>query len=59
MDVSQLVDTSTGRQSRVIYSSDEIYRQELERIYGRCWLFLAHTSQMSVVRTFGTGRGVN
>lgn len=46
MDVSQLVDTSTGRQSRVIYSSDEIYRQELERIYGRCWLFLAHTSQI-------------
>ncbi len=46
VDVSQLVDTSTGRQSRVIYSSDEIYRQELERIYGRCWLFLVHTSQI-------------
>lgn len=46
MDVSGLVDTSTGRQSRIIYSSEELYRQELERIFGRCWLFLAHTSQI-------------
>jgi 3-phenylpropionate/trans-cinnamate dioxygenase alpha subunit len=46
MDVSGLVDTATGRQSRAIYSSEELYRQELERIFGRCWLFLVHTSQI-------------
>jgi 3-phenylpropionate/trans-cinnamate dioxygenase alpha subunit len=46
MDVSGLVDTATGRQSRTIYSSEELYKQELERVFGRCWLFLAHTSQI-------------
>lgn len=46
MDVTGLVDTSTGRQSRTIYASEEVYRQELERVFGRCWLFLAHTSQI-------------
>lgn len=46
MDVAGLIDTSTGRQSRTIYSSEEVYRQELERVFGRCWLFLAHTSQI-------------
>lgn len=46
MDVSGLVDVSAGRQSRVIYADNEIYRQELERVFGRCWLFLAHASQI-------------
>lgn len=46
MDVASLIDTSTGRQSRSIYSSDAVYRQELERVFGRCWLFLAHISQI-------------
>ncbi|ATW03324.1 MAG: aromatic ring-hydroxylating dioxygenase subunit alpha [Parasphingorhabdus sp.] len=45
-DVSELIDTATGRQSRTIYSSEELYKQELERIFGRCWLFLVHTSQI-------------
>ncbi|WP_225010974.1 aromatic ring-hydroxylating oxygenase subunit alpha [Novosphingobium percolationis] len=46
MDVAGLIDTSTGRQSRAIYSDEAVYRQELERVFGRCWLFLAHTSQI-------------
>ena len=46
MDVAGLIDTSTGRQSRAIYSDEAVYRQELERVFGRCWLFLAHTSQL-------------
>ena len=46
MDVSDLVDTTTGRQKRTIYSNEELYKQELERIFGRCWLFLVHTSQI-------------
>jgi ethylbenzene dioxygenase subunit alpha len=56
MEVTQLFDFRTGRQSRRIYSSDEIYRLELERVFGRCWLFLAHDSQIArpgdYVRTF-------
>ena len=46
MDVSDLVDTTTGRQKRTIYSNEELYKQELERVFGRCWLFLVHTSQI-------------
>lgn len=46
MDVAGLIDTSAGRQTRLIYSNEAVYRQELERVFGRCWLFLAHTSQI-------------
>ena len=45
-NIADLVDSRTGRQSRSIYASEDIYRQELERIFGRCWLFLVHTSQI-------------
>jgi 3-phenylpropionate/trans-cinnamate dioxygenase alpha subunit len=41
-----LIDQSTGAQLRKIYSDQAIYDQEMERIFGRCWLFLAHESQM-------------
>lgn len=46
MDVKELIDTSHGRQARKIYSNSEVYALEQERIFGRCWLFLAHTSQI-------------
>jgi 3-phenylpropionate/trans-cinnamate dioxygenase alpha subunit len=29
-----------------IFSSDEIYELEMKRVFGRCWLFLAHDSQI-------------
>lgn len=41
-----LVDLKTGAQRRLIYSDQAIYEQELERVFGRCWLFLAHESQI-------------
>jgi phenylpropionate dioxygenase-like ring-hydroxylating dioxygenase large terminal subunit len=41
-----LVDTSTGLVGREIFNDDEIYQIELERIFGRCWLYLAHESQI-------------
>lgn len=46
MKPSELIDQSTGAQRRKIYSDQGIYEQELERIFGRCWLFLAHESQI-------------
>jgi ethylbenzene dioxygenase subunit alpha len=46
VDVSQLVDNKTGRQSRTIFHEQDIYEQEQERIFGKCWLFLAHESQI-------------
>src|SRR2546425_8511376 len=41
-----LVDVDRGVVSREIFVSDEIYRQEQERVFARAWLFLGHESQI-------------
>ena len=45
-DLSALVDTARGLISPRIFSENEIYQQELERIFARCWLFLCHETQI-------------
>ena len=45
-DITALVDAGKGLVSRRIFSEQEIYQQELERIFARCWLFLCHESQI-------------
>ena len=45
-DVKSLVDTENGLVSRRIFIEQDIYEQELERIFARCWLFLCHDSQI-------------
>ena len=44
--LKNLVDVERGIISREIFVSDEIYRQEQERVFARAWLFIGHESQI-------------
>ena len=46
MDLKQVVDIEQGLIGRQIFIDSEIYAQELEQIFARCWLFLCHESQI-------------
>jgi len=41
-----LVNMAAGQISREIFVNDEIYQQELERLFARVWLFVGHESQI-------------
>jgi phenylpropionate dioxygenase-like ring-hydroxylating dioxygenase large terminal subunit len=45
-DLNRLVDDGNGLVSRRIFIEPEIYEQELERIFARCWLYLCHETQI-------------
>ncbi|MSQ32558.1 MAG: aromatic ring-hydroxylating dioxygenase subunit alpha [Dehalococcoidia bacterium] len=40
------VNTAKGLVDRTIFSNQEIYQQELEQVFGRCWMWLGHESQI-------------
>jgi len=46
VDVKGLVDAEQGLLSRRIFIEQDIYQQELEQVFARCWLFLCHESQI-------------
>ncbi len=46
LDLQQLVDRENGQVSRRVYVDRDIYEQELEQVFARCWCFLAHESQV-------------
>ncbi|MGE0748936.1 MAG: Rieske 2Fe-2S domain-containing protein [Rhodospirillales bacterium] len=53
------VDSEAGTVDRRAFISDDIYRLEIERIFDRTWVFLAHESEIPnpgdyVARTLGT-----
>ena len=46
VDIDSLVDVDKGLICPRIFSEESIYRQELEQIFARCWLFLCHETQI-------------
>jgi ethylbenzene dioxygenase alpha subunit len=44
--LDRLIDLDKGSLSRRVYWDQRIYEQELEKIFARSWLFLAHESQL-------------
>ena len=44
--VRGLVDKENGLISREIFVNEDLYKQELERVFARTWLFIGHTSQV-------------
>lgn len=45
LDVSGLVDVETGLLDRAIFTHEDLYQQEMRRVFAPSWLFLAHTDQ--------------
>jgi phenylpropionate dioxygenase-like ring-hydroxylating dioxygenase large terminal subunit len=42
VDIDKLVKDDGSEQSREIFWNQDLYNLEIERIFGRCWLFLTH-----------------
>ena len=54
LDVAALLRTEEGRIDRRIFVDEGVYRLELERVFARSWLFLAHESQLPAPGDFFT-----
>ncbi len=53
-DPSRLLDLENGWIDRRIFCDRDIYEAELARIFARCWLFVAHESQLAMPGDFLT-----
>lgn len=45
-DLSELVRTDDGLVSARIFADPDVYQLEVERLFPRCWLFVAHESEI-------------
>ena len=46
------VDVQRGLVSRDIFVSDDVFRLEMERIFDRTWVFLAHETEIPAAGRF-------
>ena len=46
LPLDQMIDLGRGTISREIFVSPEFYREELEKLFTRAWLFVGHESQI-------------
>ena len=53
--ILKTVDNVKGVMDRRIFSDPDIYKKELEQVFGRCWLFLGHESQVPKPNDFIAG----
>jgi phenylpropionate dioxygenase-like ring-hydroxylating dioxygenase large terminal subunit len=44
--IASYIDGEKGTVSRELYVNPDIFEQEMEQIFQRCWLFLGHESQL-------------
>ena len=54
IDVSTLVDTKSGLIDRSIFTDQQLYQQEMRRVFAPSWLFLAHVDQFRKAGDFFT-----
>ena len=50
--LNSLIKPNEGLVDRQIFTDPDLYQQELEQVFGRCWLFLGHESQVSKPNDF-------
>ena len=56
MNYSKMIDNERGLISREIFSDEDIFEEELERVFTRAWLFVGHESQIPNPGDFFTSR---
>jgi len=54
--VRNLIDLEKGTISRDVFVSEDLYKQELERVFARTWLFVGHESQVPNPNDFFVSR---
>src|SRR5512139_2341459 len=55
-DVAKLVDTEQGFISREIFVDPDLYKEELDKVFTRAWLFIGHESLIPNPGDFYTTR---
>tara|TARA_B100001540_G_scaffold305048_1_gene315484 strand:- start:8 stop:1339 length:1332 start_codon:yes stop_codon:yes gene_type:complete len=54
--IDGLVDPESGVQSARVYKDEGVFKSEMRKVFGKCWLMLGHESQIPEVGDFITSR---